>query len=75
VKLVFRKNEASEISVFRKVSDAEQAFSYIDMIKDLIETRKMEEPEVLGAFTDAEKGSIKSMTTLINKSIATTGTE
>lgn len=73
MKLIFRKNEASEINVFRKVENAEKSFSYIDMIKELIESRTMDEPEVVGNFTDAEKGSIKSMTTLINKAIATVG--
>lgn len=71
MKLVFRKNEASEINVFRKVEDLEQPFSYVDMIKELIKSRKMEESEIAGSFTEAEKSSIRSMTTLINKNIAT----
>lgn len=73
MKLVFRKNEASEICVSRMVEGAEEPFSYVDMIKELIESRSMEEPEIVGNFTDAEKGSIKSMMTHINKTITSVG--
>lgn len=72
MKLVFKKNEDSQISVFRKVDDAERDFSYVDMIKALIESKEMEEPEILKGFTDAEIKSIKSMVTFINKEISTT---
>lgn len=73
MKLIFRKNEASEISVTQKDAEAEIAFSYVDMIKELIASPVMEEPEVLGNFTEAERGSIKSMTTFINQAIAANG--
>ena len=34
------------------------------MIKELIESRTMDEAEVIGNFPDAERGSINSMTTI-----------
>lgn len=70
MKLVFRKNEAGEISVFRKEDDTEKPFVYVEMIKELIESRSMDEVEVHGNFSDAERGSISSMTKFINEAIA-----
>ena len=72
MKLVFKKDEDSQISVFQVVSGNEQDFSYVDMIKALIESKEMEEPEISESFTDAETKSIKSMVTFINKEISTT---
>ena len=69
MKLVFKKDENSQISVFQKGDGREQDFSYEDMIKALIESRKMEEPEISKGFTDAEIKSINSMVTLINEEI------
>lgn len=70
MKLVFKKNEQNEISVVRRIGDKEQDFSYVDMIKALIETKSLEPPDVLGGFSEAEKSSIKSMTSFINKSLS-----
>ena len=72
MKLVFKKDEDSQISVFQVVSGNEQDFSYVDMIKALIESKEMEEPEISEGFTDDETKSIKSMVTFINKEISTT---
>jgi hypothetical protein len=70
MKLVFRKNESGEISVFRKEVDAEKPFVYVEMIKELIESRTIDEAEVIGNFSDAERGSISSMTRFISEAIA-----
>lgn len=70
MKLIFKKDEKDEISVFHKVGDQEIDFSYVDMIKFLIGSKEMTEPDILGDFTDAEKKSIVSMVTLINKEIS-----
>lgn len=72
MRLVFKKDEESQISVFQNVDGREQDFSYIDMIKALIKSRKMEDPEISPGFTDAEIKSINSMVTYINKEISTT---
>lgn len=72
MKLVFKKDEDSQISVFQKVGSAECDYSYVDLIKAMIETRVMEQPEITEGFSEAEIKSINSMVTLINKEIAAT---
>lgn len=71
MKLIFKKDENHQISVFHQVNGDQQDFSYVDMIKALIESRKLEEPDISEGFTDAETKSINSMVTLINKEIST----
>lgn len=70
MKLSFKKDEENQIKVFRIVDGQEQDFTYVEMIKSLIESKVMEDPDVLGNFTDAERKSIKDMTFFINKEIA-----
>ena len=72
MKLMFKKDKANQISVFQKVGGNEEVFSYVDMIKTLIKSRKMEAPEISEGFTEAEIKSIKSMVTFINKEIIST---
>lgn len=72
MKLVFKKDEECQISVFQVVDGHEQEFSYVDMIKSLIESRKMEQPKISEGFTEAEISSINSMAKFINKEISTT---
>jgi len=72
MKLMFRKGEDSEISVSQSVNGEEQSFVYVDMIKALIESKKMEDPEVSDGFTEAEIKSINSMVEFINKEISAT---
>ena len=69
MKLVFRKDEKSEISVFRKVDGEEKDFSYVEMIKVLIDVGELEDPEIVGEFTEAEKNSISSMVSFINNQL------
>jgi len=71
MKLIFKKDEQSQISVLQSTNCEEREFSYVDMIKALIESRKMEEPQILGDFTAAEVASIKRMIEFINKEVAT----
>ncbi len=70
MKLVFRKNEELEISVHKKSGDSNIEFSYIDMIKELISTQKLDAPELEGEFSEAEKESISSMIEHINDEVA-----
>jgi len=72
MKLLFKKDKESQISVFQKVGDQEIAFSYVDMIKSLIDSKVMEQPEISSGFTAAEIKSINNMTTFINKEISIT---
>lgn len=69
MKLVFRKSEALEISVNKKSGDSESGFSYIEMIKELINTQKLDPPDLEGDFSEAEKASINSMVEHINDEV------
>jgi len=72
MKLVFKKDEESQIKVSQKIEGAERDYSYVDMIKSLIETRVMEQPEISDGFAEAEIKSINSMVSFINKEISVT---
>ena len=64
--------ENSQINVFQSVDGHEQDFAYVDMIKALIESKKMDVPDISNGFTEAEIRSINSMVTFINKEISAT---
>lgn len=70
MKLVFKKDENSQITVFQNVGGSESEFSYVDMIKALINSKGMEDANISEGFTDAEIKSIKSMVKFINDKIA-----
>jgi hypothetical protein len=72
MKLIFKKDENHQINVFHEVDGNQQGFSYVEMIKELIKSRKLEEPDISDGFTDAEINSIKSMVSFINKEISET---
>lgn len=69
MKILFKKDENSEISVVQKIDNQETDFSYVDMIKTLINSKVMEPPEISDGFTAEEKRSINSMVTHINAAI------
>ena len=69
MKLIFKKDDESQISVFQDIDGKEQEFSYVDMIKALIESRKMEKPKILEGFTEAETTSIQRMVEFINQEV------
>lgn len=70
MKLLFKKDEESQISVLQVVDGQPKDFVYVDMIKTLIETKSMDVPEITGNFTEAEQKSINSMVLLINEVIS-----
>ena len=73
MKLIFRKDKESQISVFQVVEGREEEFCYVEMIKALIESKKMDTPEIsTDDFTEAEIKSINSMVEYINKELSTT---
>ncbi len=72
MKLIFKKDDESQISVVQDIDGEEQEFSYVDMIKALIKSKKMEEPEISKGFTDAETKSIQRMVEFINNEICGT---
>ena len=69
MKLRFEKNEQSEISVMLENNGNKRPFDYVSMVKGLIESRHLESPVIEGDFTDAEIGSIRSMTEYLNKTL------
>ncbi len=69
MKLVFNKDENSQISVSQEVEGKTKDFSYVDMIKNLINEKKLEEPQVDDGFSEAETKSIKTMVDLINREV------
>ena len=70
MKLVFSKNDQLEITVMQKNGDTTIEFNYVDMIKKLIDAKSLEEPEMIGEFSDSEKDSIMSMIEHINAEVA-----
>jgi len=70
MKLVFNKNDDLEISVTQKDGDEVKEFNYVEMIKDLISTKRLEEPEMVGDFTDSEINSIQTMIKHINTDVS-----
>lgn len=70
MKLVFGKNDQLEISVMQKVGENSVEFNYIDMIKSLIERKALDEPELLGEFSELERNSICSMVNHINSVVS-----
>lgn len=72
MRLVFKKDNDAQINVFLEIDGQERIFSYIDMIKGLIESKNMEDPEIIGGFSEAEKNSIGSMVMYLNTTISGT---
>lgn len=70
MKLIFKKDESHQIRVFGDDGGVEKDFSYIEMIKSLIKTGAMDEPEIQDGFSEAEGESIKRMVSMINNRIA-----
>lgn len=65
MKLIFRKNEG-EMEVLIRTGTAEDEFSYVEMIKSLIENNKFEDTEFDISITNKEKESINELLSKIN---------
>lgn len=65
MKLIFRKNEG-EMEVLIRTGTAEDEFSYIEMIKSLIDKNKFEDTEFDVSITDKEKECINELLAKIN---------
>ncbi len=63
------KKENDECSIKVKSGDDEIPFSYIEMIKDLYENKKLEAAEYDGDFSETEKESIDSLVNDINEHV------
>lgn len=66
MKLEFTKNDKHEITVLSVEGESKTEFKYIDMINSLIKNKHIEEPELIGNFSESEKLSISSMINHIN---------
>ncbi len=68
MKLIFRKKEG-EMEVLIRTGTAEDAFSYIEMIKSLIDNNKFEDTEFDISISDKEKESITELLSKINLTV------
>lgn len=66
MKLIFRKNDKEEVSVFQSVDGKEQPFAYPQMVKTLLSVGSLEPPEISEGFSTEEVESIHSMINRIN---------
>lgn len=71
MKLFFSKNDRDEIIVKMSTSTVQQEFSYVEMIKNLLENNVFDDTVFTDEFSDEEIDRIESMLTKINDSIAT----
>lgn len=69
MKLIFSKDSNQEILVSCKKGENATEFNYISMIKELINVKKLEEPEFDGDFSEAEIESVRSMFNDINQDV------
>ncbi|KAB2868335.1 MAG: hypothetical protein F9K37_10530 [Bacteroidales bacterium] len=68
MKLIFRKKEG-EMVVLIRTGIAEDDFSYVEMIKSLINNNKFEDTEFDASITEKEKESINELLSKINLTV------
>lgn len=61
MQLSFKKISNGEVIVEFKKADIYQTFSYSEMVLRIYEERTLEEPEIIGDFTEKEKESIAEL--------------
>lgn len=71
MKLYFSKDDQDEIVVKMSTSTIQEDFSYVEMIKNLLENNEFDDTEFTDDFTDDEKTRIETMLSSINASITT----
>ncbi|MCP3945176.1 MAG: hypothetical protein GY710_27360 [Desulfobacteraceae bacterium] len=67
MKLIFRKKNDNDMTILIHDGIEEKKFSYIDMVKSLLQNNHFEESEFSEAITDKEKESINKMLADIKK--------
>lgn len=67
MKWIFSKEDEQCSIILQKTDGTKIDFSYIDMIKELYEERKIEVADFEGDFTDGEQESVKTLIDEINK--------
>lgn len=63
--IFLKENEQCKI-ILQKTDGTKMDFSYINMIKELYEEKKIEEAEIEGDFSEGEKESVKALIDEIN---------
>lgn len=63
MKLIFTKTENGDVNVLIQKGTTTEAFSYLEMLKQLLDNNEIEEPDFTG-FEEIEKEKIKE---LLNK--------
>ncbi|MDY7395370.1 hypothetical protein UMM65_08965 [Aureibaculum sp. 2210JD6-5] len=69
MKLYFSKDDQDEIVVKMSTSTVQEDFSYVEMIKNLLENNEFDDTDFTDDFTDDEKTRIETMLNSINASI------
>lgn len=67
MKWIFSKENEQCKVIIQKTDGTETDFSYVDMIKELYEEKRIEEAEFEGVFTEGEKESVKALIDEINR--------
>jgi hypothetical protein len=75
MKLIFTKDDDHQVTVIQEKGGEQKAFSYVDMIRALLDEGALEPTELNGDFTDPERRSINRMVGLINEAIESVGEE
>lgn len=75
MKLYFSKDDQDEIIVKMSTSTIQDDFSYVKMIKNLLDNNEFEDTEFSEDFTEDEKTRIETMLTTINSSIISENNE
>lgn len=66
MKLIFNKDKNNEVTVKIQQGTVAVDFTYIEMIKQLLENNEIEEPD-FNNISDKEKGSLEGMLKKISK--------
>ncbi len=69
MKLVFTKDAEHQVTVEQETDGKKANFSYVNMIKSLLNEGPLESPRLDGDFSDPEQKSINRMVDFINKAI------
>lgn len=69
MKWIFRKDNEECIVKVKSDEGQEYDFSYIEMIKELYENKKLEDVEFEGEFSENEKKSVDELVSAINEHV------
>ena len=73
MKLVFEKKDAQTIEVKIKLKGDTRDFDYVAMLKGLLACGSLDDSELEGDFSEAERNSIASMVRYLNDCLPVSG--